>query len=176
MGFSTAHPRGRSHISWPPSAQGLNENGYTEGQNVAIEYRWAEGQYAQLPVLAADLVRRRVTVLVATGTAASALAAKAATASIPIVFSMGGDPVKVGLVASLNRPEGNITGVTQLTAELTAKRLGLLYELIPQATAIAILVNPNNLLAKDQVRDAEDAGARAGVRLVTLTANAEGEC
>ena len=155
--------------------QGLKENGHTEGQNVAIEYRWAEGQYAQLPVLAADLVRRRVTVLVATGGEASALAAKAATPSIPIVFAMGGDPVKVGLVASLNRPEGNITGVTQLTHELTAKRLGLLHELAPQATAIAILANPSNRDAKNQLRDAEDAGARAGVRLVTLTAKAEGE-
>src|ERR1700730_16485831 len=123
--------------------QGLRESGYIEGENITIEYRWGEDRYDQLPALAAELVARRVNVLVATGGAASVRAAKAATATIPIVFWMGGDPVKLGLVASLSRPGGNMTGVTFSTSQLGPKRLGLLCELIPASSDIGVLTNPN---------------------------------
>jgi putative ABC transport system substrate-binding protein len=153
--------------------QGLGEIGYTEGGNVAIEFRWADGQYDRLPPIAADLVSRRVAVIVAGGGEPAALAAKAATSTIPIVFAIGGDPVKVGLVASLNRPGANVTGVTLLTNSLEAKRLGLLRELVPKATTLAMLVNPTFTTAETQVRDAQEAVRTFGLRLHVLNASNE---
>jgi putative ABC transport system substrate-binding protein len=148
--------------------KGLNEAGFIEGQNVAIEYRWAEFQYDRLPALAADLVARRVTVISVFGPPA-ALAAKAATVTIPIVFSVGVDPVDTGLVASLNRPGGNLTGVTLLTASLGAKRVGLLRELIPKADLMAVLVNTTSE-GMTQAKDVQDAARKAGLRAIVLNA------
>ena len=140
--------------------RGLKETGYVEGQNVTIEYRWAEGQYNQLPSLAADLVGRPVAVIAATGGPDSGLAAKAATPSIPIVFLSGSDPVNAGLVGNLARPEGNATGVTFFADTLMAKRFELMRELVPNATAIAVLINPMNVDAPGQLREVQ-AAARA---------------
>jgi putative ABC transport system substrate-binding protein len=150
---------------------GLNKIGYSEGQNVAIEVRWAQGKYDQLPALAAELVRRGVAVIAATRSPAPALAAKAATTTVPIVFQIGSDPVKVGLVASLNRPGGNITGATRLSLELSSKRLGLLIDLLPTATVIALLVNPSNLQAEQQVQEMRQAAHSRGLRLQILNAS-----
>ena len=155
--------------------RGLSEAGYTDGQNVAIEYRWAENQSSRLPVLAAELARRKVAVLVSTGGAASTLAAKAATSTIPIVFTTGGDPVKLGLVASLNRPGGNATGVTMLSNVLTAKRLELVNEVVPSASAIGFLVDPNNPNAAAETSDAEVGARTIGKRVVLLRASTEHE-
>jgi len=153
--------------------QGLKETGYVEGQNVAIEFRWAEGQYDRVPALAADLVRRQVAVIVTVGGEISAFAAKAATTMIPIVFNVAGDPVKVGLVASLSRPGGNATGVNIFTAELAAKRLGLLHELIPTALLIAVLVNPNFPPAAANAREVEAAARVTGQKILLLKADSE---
>jgi putative ABC transport system substrate-binding protein len=155
--------------------RGLQEMGYVEGQNLKIEYRFAEGQYNRLPALAAELVQRNVTAIATTGGSRAALAAKAATNKIPIIFSAGDDPVETGLVNSLNRPSGNITGATFLTTVLEAKRLELLHELLPNVGVIALLVNPNNASAKAEVQQAQDAADRLGVRLVVLNAANEDE-
>ena len=154
--------------------QGLKEAGYSEGQNATIEYRWAEGHYERLPALASDLVNRKVTVIAATSTPA-AQAAKAATATVPIVFTTGGDPIKLGLVAALNRPGGNATGVSSLITELGSKRLGLLRELVPSITAIATLINPNFPDAETQLADAGAAVRALGLRLIALRAADERE-
>ena len=150
--------------------RGLAETGYVEGRNVTIEYRWAEDRSDRLPDLIADLVRRQVAVLVPTNTA-SAIAAKAATATIPIVFFLGSDPVQIGLVGSLNRPVGNITGVTGLSGELAAKRFELLREVVPAATLIAYLIKPDNPFADSESRVVQAAAGAFGLRLLTLTAS-----
>jgi putative tryptophan/tyrosine transport system substrate-binding protein len=144
--------------------QALKEAGYIEGQNLEIEYRWAESQYDRLPALATDLVNRQVTVIFANGNAA-AFAAKAATTTVPIVFELSSDPVQLGLVASLNRPGGNTTGVTSLNFEMGSKKLELLHELVPNATVIGMLVNPNNPDAEAQSRDAQAAVRKLGLEL-----------
>jgi putative tryptophan/tyrosine transport system substrate-binding protein len=151
--------------------KGLGEAGYLEGRNVTIEERWAEGQYDRLPALAADLVRRRVAVIAAPGGLPQALAAKAATQTIPIVFSIGGDPVAIGLVASLNRPGGNLTGVIQLNVDVTGKRLQLLHEMLPTATSIAFLVNPTSRQTDAETSEAQNAARIIGMHLVILNAS-----
>ena len=151
--------------------QGLKETGYIESQNVAIEYRWADGQYDRVPALAAELVRRHVAVIVA-NTPAN-LAAKAATSTIPIVFTTGGDPVQMGLVASLNRPGGDVTGVTQLASEVVGKRLEVAHEMVPTATVIAVLLNPTNPYTEAQLRDLQAAARTLGLQLHVLNASVE---
>jgi putative ABC transport system substrate-binding protein len=155
-------------------SQGLDEAGYAEGRNVAIEYRWAEGEYDRLPALAADLVKRRVAVLVATTTPA-ALAAKRATSTIPIVFAIGADPIAIGLVDSLSRPSGNITGVNNYLSDIGAKRLELLRELVPNVAAIGILVNPNFPDAQSQSRDIQAAARIVGQQIHIINAGSESE-
>ncbi|WP_024519916.1 ABC transporter substrate-binding protein [Bradyrhizobium sp. Tv2a-2] len=154
---------------------GLGETGYIEGQNLAIEYRLAEGQYDRLPALAADLVNRQVSVIAVGGGTVSALAAKAATATIPIVFISDSDPVKIGLVAGISRPGGNTTGIHQLTAGLEAKRIGLLHELVPSATTIAVLVNPNYTDAEAQINEVHGAARTLGLQLPILKASSESD-
>jgi putative ABC transport system substrate-binding protein len=153
--------------------QGLKETGYIEPQNVALDFRWGEGRYDRLPAHATELVGRPVTVIVATGGDPAAQAAKAATATIPIIFVSGSDPVKVGLVASLNRPGGNITGVHLLLLGMGAKRLGMLHELVPAANPIGVLTNPNFADGRTQLRDVEDAAKSLGLELMVLKASTE---
>ncbi len=155
--------------------QGLKEAGYIEGQNVAIEYRWAEGQYDRLPALAADLINRQIVMIIATGGDPSALAAKAATATIPIVFNSGSDPVKLGLVASLNRPDGNATGVSLLSFTLIAKQLELLCELVPTAATVAFLVNPNNSNTVNRTTEMQETARTMGKQLQTVAAGTKDE-
>jgi putative ABC transport system substrate-binding protein len=154
--------------------QGLSESGYVEGQNLAIEYRWADGDYEKLPRLAVDLVGRRVSVIFAGGPPA-VLAAKAATTTIPIVFTSGGDPVELGFVSSLNQPGGNVTGVTFLVNELGAKRLELLRELVPAATSVGFLANPTRPSFQSQVKNAQQGAQALGVKLIVLNASTEAE-
>jgi len=151
--------------------QGLAETGYIEGQNLAIEYRWAEGDYGRLSQMATELVNRKVSLIVTPGAAAGALAAKNATSAIPIVFAVGQDPVKLGLIESLARPGGNATGVNFLTNELVAKRLGLLRELVPTAIRVGVLVNPSDVISDRIVRDAQAAATAAGLELVAVNAS-----
>jgi putative tryptophan/tyrosine transport system substrate-binding protein len=156
--------------------QGLKDTGYIEGENVAIEYRWAENQNERLPELAAELVRRRVAVIITPGGTASALAAKAATTTIPIVFVVAEDPVRLGLVASHARPGGNLTGINFLSTELTAKRLELLRELVPAATRVAVLVNPANTTnTESTLRDVEPAARAMGLQIQVLNASTSRE-
>ena len=155
--------------------QGLNETGFVDGRNVAIEYRWAQGQYDRLPALAADLVRRQVTVIAACATSAPGLAAKAATSAIPIVFQTGGDPVQDGLVTSMNRPGRNVTGVSRLSVTLEPKRLELLRELSPKTTVIGLLVNPTNPRSELVTQQLEEPARALGLRLQVLKATSEGE-
>jgi ABC-type uncharacterized transport system substrate-binding protein len=156
-------------------AQGLSVQGFVEHHNVAIEYRWAEGQYDRLPALAAELVRRQAAVILAVGSVPSPLAAKAATSTIPIVFIVGGDPIKFGLVASLARPGGNVTGVSILSGPLTAKRFELLRELVPQASVVACLVNPNSPEAESQLTDIRAAARTLGEEILVLNASSADE-
>jgi putative ABC transport system substrate-binding protein len=154
--------------------KGLSEQGYVDGENVKIEYRWAEGHYERMPGLVAELVHRPVDVLVAP-TQDAALAAKAVPMSIPLVFNIGGDPVRFGLVASMNRPGGNATGMSMFTAELGAKRLGLLHELVPRITTVGALFNPNNVNAENQSAELRDAARVLGLQLYFQRAGSDGD-
>jgi putative ABC transport system substrate-binding protein len=171
LGASSAEP---SRVELEGFRQGLADAGFFEGHNVAIEYRWTEGRNDRFPVLATELVARHVAVMVA-NTNAGVVAAKAATSTIPIVFQMGADPVKFGFVASLNRPGGNLTGVANLTDVLIKKRLELLHELVPNATVIAVLLNPNNPDIGTRVRDVQAAAQTLGQQIHVLMASTPGE-
>jgi putative tryptophan/tyrosine transport system substrate-binding protein len=168
-----------SASEWDPFVtafqRGLKETGYGDGENVAIEYRWADGQYDRLGALAADLVRRQVAVIFAAGSAAPALAAKAVTTSVPIVFAHGTDPVQFGLVASLNRPGGNVTGISFLTAGLGEKAIGLIHELIPNVAVGGMFVNPNNPNAELLTRTAQETARSLGVQVHILNAGTVAE-
>jgi ABC-type uncharacterized transport system substrate-binding protein len=175
IGYLASGSPGTSAPNVAAFRRGLSDAGYIEGQNVAIEYRWAEGSYDRLPALAADLVGRKVDLIVAAGGNPPALAAKNATATIPIVFTSAGDPVADGLVASLARPGGNLTGVSFLAVELHPKRLELLSELVPQTKVIALLVNPTFSDAERVMREVQEGARAKGVQLHFLKASAEGE-
>ena len=155
--------------------RGLKETGFIDGQNVTVEYRWALGQYDRLPAMAAEFARRPVAIIVATGGEPAALAAKAATSTVPIVFSIGGDPIKQGLAASFNRPGGNSTGITLLTNQLEPKRLGLLRQLVPQATTIGFLLNPSYPPSEGQLKDAEEAARAMSQQIHILRADTDKE-
>jgi len=162
--------------SFPPHyvaafRKGLSDTGYIEGQNVSVEYHWLEGRYDRLPALMADLVRRQVAVIATPGGSLAALAAKAATATIPIVFGVAENPVSIGLVASLARPGGNLTGINFFLGEIVAKRLGLLHELVPKAVRIAVLVNPANIASTESIRDIPEAARTLGLQVQVLKAS-----
>jgi putative ABC transport system substrate-binding protein len=173
IGFLSSRSPGESASVVGALLQGLNEAGYVVGQNVAIEFRWADGQLDRLPAMAADLVSRQVAVIVAAGGDRPALAAKAATTTIPIVFTGSDFPVKVGLVASLNRPGGNVTGASLFTSELEAKKLTLLRELVPKAPLIAVLVNPTNPSAETDLEDVQKTATAVGQQIYLLRASSE---
>jgi putative ABC transport system substrate-binding protein len=176
VGFLSAEWPGLTAERMRAFQQGLSETGYVQGRNVAIEYRWAEGHNDRLPALAAELVRRQVTVIVAAGSTPATLAAKAATTTIPIVFYLGADPVDIGLVTSLSRPGGNLTGVVTLNAEVSAKRLELLHELVPTSTTVALLINPTSpTLAETITRDLRAAAEKFRLQLHILHASSESE-
>ena len=170
------HARSPDDVAYQVAAfrHGLGEAGYIEGESVSIQYRFALGDYGQLPEMAAELVRRPVAVLVA-GSDPAALAAKAATSNIPIVFAVGSDPIKLGLVASVSRPGGNATGMNILTSALEAKRLGLLHELMPQAAIIGVLMNPNNSTTEGQLRDLHEAARAIGLQIHALRSSTDAE-
>jgi ABC-type uncharacterized transport system substrate-binding protein len=172
IGFINAAPAQSYASQLAAFLKGLDEKGYVDGRNVTIEYRWADGHYDRLPALAADLVRRQVTVIAATTTPA-ALAAKAATTTIPIVFTTVGDPVQLHLVTSLNRPGGNVTGVTQMNVEVAPKRLELLYELVPTASVMALLVNSTNPNTETNTKELQAAARTLGLELHVLNASTE---
>jgi putative tryptophan/tyrosine transport system substrate-binding protein len=178
IGFLHVAPRSDEGAILPGFRQGLREVGFVEGQNVAIEYRWAENQNSRLPVLAAELVQRRVQVIATGPNLTNLAAAKAATTVIPIVFMSGPDPVRAGLIASLSQPGGNLTGITELSAELTAKRLGLLHELAPQAATVAMLLDGRPGVAGNQnfnFNEAESAGRKVGLQLIDVRMGAEAD-
>jgi len=175
IGFLSARSPAEAASVLGAFRQGLGETGYFEGKNVIIEYRWAEGRYDRLPALAAELIGRQVAVIAATGGEPSPLAAQAATRTIPIVFTLGGDPVEAGLVDSFNRPGGNLTGTTIMGVELGPKLLDILRQLIPSATTIAILVNPAFQLTSAEVRNVQDAAHTVGIRVSVLNASTEAE-
>ncbi len=172
--LGTGSPSGWAPFG-PAFREGLSETGYVEGQNVAIEHRWAEGRYDRLPALAAELVSRKVDVIVSTGGSPTALAVKGATSTIPVVFRLGTDVVKLGFVASLARPGGNFTGVSLLADEMIAKRFELLSELVPQARVIALMVNPNSTNAEPTIARAQDFARAKGLQLPIVKATTAGE-
>jgi ABC-type uncharacterized transport system substrate-binding protein len=172
--LSTRAPDESAHLL-AAFRRGLAETGFVEGQNVTIEYRWAEGEYDRLPALAAELVHSPAIVLAATGGEPAALAAKAATATIPVVATFAADPVKQGLVGSLSRPGKNVTGISNLATTLEAKRLGLLHNLVPQAATIGVLLNPTSSTAASQLRDLQEAARTIGLQLHVLRASTNGE-
>jgi putative tryptophan/tyrosine transport system substrate-binding protein len=175
IGFmSTRSANDTSHLV-ASFRDGLADKGFTEGQNVLIEYRWALGHYDRLGAMAVELARRPVAVLVATGGEPAALAAKAATSTIPIVFGIGGDPVRLGLVTSYNRPGGNATGVSFVLATLEAKRLGLLHELLPHVIKVGVLLDPDFLLAEMQLRDLQEAASARRLEIQALRASTDRE-
>jgi putative ABC transport system substrate-binding protein len=173
IGFAISGAAGTLRRAIAGFEEGLKESGYIAGQNVTVEYRFAEGQFDRFPGFISEFVRRRVAVLVTTG--GGAVVAKKATSTIPIVFSIGDDPVKAGIVPSLNRPGGNLTGVYQFAAGLEGKRIGLLHELVPKAVKLAALIHPNFLPSEAQLRDIQEAASRLGVQLVVMRANVESE-
>jgi putative ABC transport system substrate-binding protein len=175
VGFLSSRSANDSGAGVNAFRKSLNAAGYVEGQNVAIEYRWAEGKYERLPALAAELAKRGVKVLVSAGGEPAALASKAATSTIPVVFAVGGDPVKAGLVASFNRPGGNLTGISLLTTAPEAKRLGILHDLVPKASAVAALINPSYQESAAQAKELQESAGTLGLRLRLLHARNQEE-